>query len=78
MNTTEHGQTRVNFLKLGGTWDMVIRDGRKVGTGTIIISAHKLSKTMARAVAVRALLEGLNQTQTQALFDSYARSRKLM
>lgn len=48
------------------------------GTGKIIISAHKLSKAMSRAVATRAILEGLGQLQTQELFDKYARSRKLI
>lgn len=48
------------------------------GTGKIILSAHKLSKSMARAVLVRAILEGLDQTQTQKLLDDYAKSRKLM
>lgn len=47
------------------------------GTGKTIISGHRLSKSMARAVAVRAILEGLDQGQTQKLFDAYARSRRL-
>ena len=47
------------------------------GTGKIILSAHKLSKSMARAVLARAILEGLDQVQTQKLIDNYARSRKL-
>ena len=25
----------VNFYKLGGTWDMIIREGRRVGTGRL-------------------------------------------
>lgn len=52
-------------------------EGELKGTGAIIIAAHKLNKTMARALAVRALLEGLDQTQTQKLFDNYARARRL-
>src|SRR3989344_5345191 len=47
------------------------------GTGKVIISPHKLSKSMARAVTVRAILEGLDQAQTQRLFDAYAQSRRL-
>jgi len=48
------------------------------GTEKIILSAHKLSKSMARAILVRAILEGLDQTQTQKLLDNYAKSRKLI
>lgn len=48
------------------------------GTGKMIISAHKLGKSVARAIAVRAIIDGLDQSQTQSLLDSYARSRKLM
>lgn len=48
------------------------------GTGRQIINAHKLSKAVARAVVVRAILDGLDQEQTQALLDDYARSRKLI
>lgn len=52
-------------------------EGELKGTGSIIISAHKLSKTIARVIAVRALLEGMDQAQTQILLDNYAHSRKL-
>jgi L-asparaginase/Glu-tRNA(Gln) amidotransferase subunit D len=48
------------------------------GTSKAIVSARKLNKAIARAVAARALLEGLDQSQTQDLLDNYARSRKLM
>ena len=48
------------------------------GTGKIILSAHKLSKSMARAVLARAILENLDQNKTQKLLDNYAKSRKLM
>lgn len=47
------------------------------GSGHRIIAAHKLNKTMSRALLTRALLEGLDQTQTQTLFSNYARSRKM-
>lgn len=47
-------------------------------SGVIIISAHKLNRIIARALAVRALLEGRTQSQTQQLFDDYAKSRKLI
>ncbi|MBF8250165.1 MAG: Asparaginase protein [Candidatus Levybacteria bacterium] len=47
-------------------------------TGKLIISAHKLGKTMARAIAVRAIIDGLDGAETQSLLDNYARSRKLM
>lgn len=43
----------------------------------IIISARKLNKAAAHAVATRALLEGLNQIQTQTLIDKYCQSRRL-
>ena len=48
------------------------------GTGKRIIAAHKLNRTMARALATRALLEGRDQHQTQALFSAYAKSRKMI
>jgi len=48
------------------------------GTGKLIISAHKLSKSTARALTSRAILDGLDQQQTQELFTAYARSRKLL
>ena len=48
------------------------------GTGKMIISAYKLNKTLARALATRAILEGRDQLQTQELFTNYARSRKLL
>lgn len=48
------------------------------GTGKIIISAHKLNKAVSHALAARAILEGLDQVQTQKLFDDYARSRELL
>lgn len=48
------------------------------GTGRRIIAAHKLNKTMARALTTRAILDDLDQQQTQKLFDDYARSRKMM
>jgi len=28
-------RVEVNFFKLGGTWDMVFRDGQKIGTGNL-------------------------------------------
>ena len=48
------------------------------GTGRLIISGHKLSKAMARAVAARAVLEGFDQRGTQKLLDEYAQARKLL
>jgi len=48
------------------------------GTDTSILSSNKLNKTAARAVAVRALLEGLGQQQTQDLIDRYCQARKLL
>ena len=48
------------------------------GTGKIIISARKLSKSMARAVLTRAILEKLDQVQTQEFLDRYAQARNLM
>ncbi len=48
------------------------------GTGRRIVAAHKLNKTMARALATRAILEGYDQHQTQQLFSSYAHSRKMV
>ncbi len=48
------------------------------GTGKIILSAHKLSKSMSRAVLARAIIEGLDQIQTQKLIDNYAKSRNLI
>lgn len=47
-------------------------------SGMIIISAHKLNKATARALVVRALLEELDQVETQKLFDRYCISRGLM
>ncbi len=48
------------------------------GTGKIIITAYKLSKSMSRALLTRAILEDLDQNQTQKLFDNYAKSRGLI
>lgn len=48
------------------------------GTDKQIIAANKLNKTLARALAVRAILEGLNQQQTQILFDNYSASRRMI
>ena len=48
------------------------------GSGARIIVGHKLNRTIARALLARALLEKLDQTKTQALFDDYARSRNML
>ncbi len=48
------------------------------GTNTMILSPSKLSKTAARAIAARALLEGLDQQQTQDLINRYCQARKLL
>ncbi len=48
------------------------------GTGKQIISGHKLNKATARALVTRALLEGLDQQETQELFDKYAQSRSMV
>lgn len=47
-------------------------------TGSIILSPNKLGKTAARAIAVRAILEGLDQQQTQDLINKYCQARKLL
>lgn len=47
-------------------------------TGRQIISAHKLNKTAVRAIAARAILEGLDQEYTQKLITSYAQARLLI
>lgn len=47
------------------------------GTGTQVISGQKLNKTAARAIAVRTLLEGCTQEQTQQLVDQYYSARFL-
>lgn len=55
------------------------QDPKELGkSGKRIIAAHKLNKTMARALLTRALMEGLDQDGTQKLFDVYARSRKMI
>lgn len=38
---------QVNFFKLGGTWDMVFRDGQKVGTGNLDDDALKIMQNEA-------------------------------
>lgn len=38
---------KVNFLKLGGTWDMTFRDGKKIGTGNLDDDALKELQTKA-------------------------------
>lgn len=48
------------------------------GTGRRIIAAHKLNKSLARALTSRALLEGLDQEGTQKLFDHYAQVREML
>ena len=48
------------------------------GTGKRIIAAGKLNKSVSRALVTRAILEGLNQQQTQDLFVKYATSRKML
>lgn len=52
--------------------------GELHGTGRRIVAAHKLNRTIARALAARSLLQGLDQTQTQQLFTHYAQSRKMV
>ena len=37
----------VNFFKLGGTWDMIFRDGQKIGTGNLDDDALKVMQTKA-------------------------------
>src|SRR3989338_1924888 len=37
--------TEVNFFKLGGTWDMIFRDGQKIGTGNLDDDALKEMQT---------------------------------
>lgn len=44
-------------------------------TSSIIISGQHLSKTAARAIATRAILEGLNQTETEQLLKGYSEAR---
>lgn len=46
-------------------------------SGEVVISSHKLSKTLARAVATRAILESLNPRETQRLFTDYCEARNL-
>ncbi|MDO8573390.1 MAG: asparaginase domain-containing protein [Candidatus Daviesbacteria bacterium] len=47
-------------------------------TGKLIISGHKLNKNVAKAIVTRAVQEKLNQKQTQALINSYCKSRGLL
>jgi len=47
------------------------------GTGNQVIYGHKLNSAVANALTVRALIENLNQAQTQGLFTKYAQSRNL-
>ncbi len=55
------------------------QDPRELGgSGKRIISGHRLNKTIARALVTRALLEGLDQQETQQLFDTYAESRGMI
>ncbi len=46
-------------------------------TGKKIIPGHKLNRFAARALAIRAILENLNQDQTQKLFEKYALAKNL-
>jgi len=48
------------------------------GTGKMVIYGHKLNSSVANALIVRALIEKLDQTQTQELFTQYAQSRGLV
>lgn len=48
------------------------------GTGAKILSSNKLNKAVSRAVAVRAILEGRSQQQTQELIEKYCLARKLL
>lgn len=46
-------------------------------SGKCIISGYKLNKNVAKAIAVRALMEKLTQNQTQDLIDKFTLSRGL-
>lgn len=46
-------------------------------TGNVIIDAHELNISTARALAVRSILEGSGQAGANSLFAAYADSRKL-
>ena len=46
-----------------------------IDSGNKIVTAHKLNKTMARALAIRALLEKRGQIGTQMLIDDYTSDR---
>lgn len=55
------------------------RNPKELGnSGALIVTAHKLGKTAARALTARALLEGLDPLRAQNLFDRYCRSRHLL
>ncbi len=47
------------------------------GTGNVIIDAHELNISTARALAVRSILEKSGQAGANNLFEAYTKSRKL-
>lgn len=48
------------------------------GSNHRLIRGHKLNKTAAKAVLVRALLEGLDQNETQGLVDLYCYAKGML
>lgn len=67
----------VNLRYAGSLLDTNEAESELKGSGSMIISSHRLNKTSSRAIAVRAILEDFNQQQTQELVDDYCDARYL-
>lgn len=65
----------VNQRYAGSLLDANNTPGELLDTNKMIISGRRFNRTVARAVATRALLEGFNQQGTQQLLDCYHRAR---
>src|SRR4051812_31055368 len=61
----------VNFFKLGGTWDMVFRDGQKIGTGNL--DDDSLKEIQSRAGYFTGDQKQLAAVDRQIAIDLYAR-----
>ena len=72
--------TDVTFYKLGGTWDMVFRDGQKIGTGNLdddalkaiqselgVFTTNPKERITARRKLVRELYKRFQQTAPEKL-----------
>lgn len=69
-----HEPTKIIFCKLGGTWDMIERDGKRVGTGNLDDDALKQLQTEAGLFSTRTRVDRAQANWTIAQ-EVYARMK---